>query len=148
MFFISPHKLFFGHVAKWLNYKDQVNFKFYDVTAWLTNNCKHILPNISRNKSNQTIKFGQLIEYNRDMFLLKNNAQNVVEKFVPDPFFKNWNWVYLWIKSFIVCFYCMPSWGLSKYIETKLQVACFYFILSFFLNKKMSGTSLLPSFSV
>ena len=28
----------FGHVAKRLDKKDKVNFKFYDVTAWLTNN--------------------------------------------------------------------------------------------------------------
>ena len=32
----------------------------------------HILPNISPNKGNQTIKFGQLIEYNkRNIFLQK-----------------------------------------------------------------------------
>ena len=29
----------FGHVAKRLDKNDQVNFKFYDVTAWLTNKC-------------------------------------------------------------------------------------------------------------
>ena len=29
----------FGHVAKRLDKKDKVNFKFHDVTAWLTNNC-------------------------------------------------------------------------------------------------------------
>ena len=29
----------FGHVVKQLDKKDKVNFKFYDVTAWLTNNC-------------------------------------------------------------------------------------------------------------
>ena len=34
----------FGHVVKRLDKKDKVNFKFYDVTAWLTNNCNtHIL---------------------------------------------------------------------------------------------------------
>ena len=27
----------FGHVAKQLDKKDMVNFKFYDVTTWLTN---------------------------------------------------------------------------------------------------------------
>ena len=29
----------FGHVAKWLDKKDKVNFMFYDVTAWLTSDC-------------------------------------------------------------------------------------------------------------
>ena len=29
----------FGHVAKRLDKKDKINFKFYDVTAWLSNNC-------------------------------------------------------------------------------------------------------------
>ena len=28
----------FGHEEKRLDYKDKVNFKIYDVTAWLTNN--------------------------------------------------------------------------------------------------------------
>ena len=31
----------------------------------------NILPDISRNKSNQTMKFGQLIEYNMKNILLK-----------------------------------------------------------------------------
>ena len=29
----------FGHIAKRLDKKDKVNFKFYDISAWLTNNC-------------------------------------------------------------------------------------------------------------
>ena len=29
----------FGHVTKRLDKKDKVNIKFYDVTAWLANNC-------------------------------------------------------------------------------------------------------------
>ena len=31
----------------------------------------HILPNISRSKGNQTVKFGQLIEYNKRNISLK-----------------------------------------------------------------------------
>ena len=40
----------------------KVNFKIYDVTAWLTNNSItiNILSNISLSKGNQTMKFGQL----------------------------------------------------------------------------------------
>ena len=29
----------FGHVTKQLDKKDEVNLKFYDVTAWLANTC-------------------------------------------------------------------------------------------------------------
>ena len=49
------------------------------------------------------------------------------EKLVPDSFLKNENS----LKFYIACFYCMPSSGLSKFIETKLQTTCFYLILSF-----------------
>ena len=57
----------------------------------------------------------------------------MVEKLVADPFLKNENWAYLWINSlklYTVCFYYMASWGLLKYIETKLQTTCFRLILS------------------
>ena len=46
-------------------------------------------------------------------------------------FLKSQNWAYLWINSlklYTVCFYGIPSWGLSKYIETKQQTTCFYLI--------------------
>ena len=47
VFFISAEKLFLfsrhlnfclDHVEKQLDYKDEANFKIYDVTTWLTNN--------------------------------------------------------------------------------------------------------------
>ena len=60
MLFVSPQKLFsflryfsfcldfLVMYRKGLIKKIKINFKFYDVTAWLTNNCNNILPNISR----------------------------------------------------------------------------------------------------
>ena len=42
LFFLEVFKLwswFLGHVTKRLDKKGKVNFKFYDVTAWLTSNC-------------------------------------------------------------------------------------------------------------
>ena len=50
-----------------------------------------ILPNISRSKVNQIMKFGQLIEHNMKIIFLENHTQNVVEKPFPDPFRKNQN---------------------------------------------------------
>ena len=43
-----------------------------------------IFCNISRSKG-QSIKLGQLIEYNREIFSLKNHTKNVREK-PEDPF--------------------------------------------------------------
>ena len=97
------------------------------------------MPNISRSKGNQAMKFGQLIECNTKNIFLKIHAQNVMERLVPDPFLKRSNWAYIWINSlkfYTVCFYSISSWGLSKYIETKLQITCFYLILSFFKKIK------------
>ena len=50
----------------------KVNFEIYDVTTWLTNNQNtHIAQHFTK-KVNQTIKFGQLIEYNkRNIFIQK-----------------------------------------------------------------------------
>ena len=48
----------FGQVAKRLDKKDKVNFKFHDVTAWLTNNCNTHIHNIWRSKGYQKMKFG------------------------------------------------------------------------------------------
>ena len=61
--FISPQKLF-----SFSRYK--ANFKFCDVTAWLTNNCNTRITHILRSKGNRTINFGQLIECNmRSIFI-------------------------------------------------------------------------------
>ena len=40
----------------------------------------------------------------------------------------------------------MPSWGLSAYIETKLQTTYFYLIWSFFIKKKDLELVSLPHF--
>ena len=54
------------------------NFKNYDVKTWWQKIAIYKLPNNSRSKDNQTMKFGQLIKYNtRNIFLEK--SQNVVE---------------------------------------------------------------------
>ena len=47
----------------------------------------HILPNISRSKGSQAMKFGHVIEYNmRNIFVEK--SQNVLEKLFADPYLK------------------------------------------------------------
>ena len=46
----------------------------------------HILANISQSKGNQTIKFGQLIKYNKRKIFLQNYVENEAERLVPDLF--------------------------------------------------------------
>ena len=111
----------------------------------------HILPNISTSKDNQAIKFGLLIECNMWNTFLEKSYTKCGKETGLRPFSEKLK--YLWIISlrfYTVSFYCMASWVLSKYIETKLQTTCFHLILSFNNNNNnnnRSGTSLLASFS-
>ena len=61
----------------------------YDIATWEQAVAIHILPNISRSKDNQTMKFGKLIEYNmRNIFLDKSYTKCGAKQF-PDPFLKS-----------------------------------------------------------
>ena len=47
----------------------------------------HILPNTSRKKGNQTMKFDRLIKYNaKNIFFSRNHAENGAWTLVPDLF--------------------------------------------------------------
>ena len=46
----------------------------------------HILPNISRSKDNQTMKFGQLIEYNKRETFVEKSYTKCDEETIPRPF--------------------------------------------------------------
>ena len=109
----------------------------------------HILQYISRNKDKQTMKFGQLIECNmRNIFFQKSYIKCAGDT-SPSHFPKNRNGAYLWINSleiYKVYFYCMLSWGLSKYIEIKFRPLAFTSYKAFLKNKKRSRTSVCISF--
>ena len=60
----------FGYVEKRLDKKVKFNSKFMTSQNGQQIITIHILPNTSRDKGNQAMKFGQLIEYNvRNFFL-------------------------------------------------------------------------------
>ena len=64
---------------------------------------------------------------------------NVVEKLVPDPFLKSHKLAYLrtnTLKFYTVSFYCMSSWGLLQYFETKQQTTCLPHIKVFWKIKR------------
>ena len=48
----------------------------------------HILPNISRNKGNQTMKFDQLIEYNMKNIFVENSIKKCRGETTPRSFSK------------------------------------------------------------
>ena len=85
----------------------------------------HILPNISRSKGNQIMKFGQLIEYNmRNIFRQKSYTKSG-EETIPRSFSKKSNLACVWIDSLkFVCLFLF-------YVTT-----CFYHIKSFFNKQK------------
>ena len=47
----------------------------------------HILPNISQSKGNQTIKFGQLIEYNKRNIFFQKLCRKWGKETSPRPLF-------------------------------------------------------------
>ena len=88
----------------------------------------YILPNILRSKGKHTIKFHQLIECTRNVFLEKLYTKFGGEA-SPRPFskklkLKNISGSTVWIAVkfvFIVC----PSQGLPKHIKSKVLITCF-----------------------
>ena len=66
-----------------------INFKIYDVTDWKINNYDTpiALPNISKSKGNQTMKFGQLIECNLTNYFLEKLYAKCGGEATPKPFF-------------------------------------------------------------
>ena len=79
---------FFDQVGKRLDKKAKVNVRICDVTEGQQIIVIHILPNISRSKVNQTLKFGQLIEYNMRYTFLKTSYTKYGEEASPRPFYK------------------------------------------------------------
>ena len=60
----------------------------YDVITWETSNCNTHIAQYLKKKSNETMKFGQFIEYNtRNVFLEKSNTK-CDEETIPRPFAK------------------------------------------------------------
>ena len=94
------------------------------------------------------MKFGQLIEYMNNMsnIFLEKSYTKCGGETSPRPSSQKLKLsisLDQYSKVLSVCFNCMASRGISKYIETKMQTTCFHLILGFFKKLKRSGTSLL-----
>ena len=62
--------------------------------------------------------------------LLKSLFKLVADKFILSTTEKSEGFIQYInsLRFYSVCFYCIPSWGLLKHIETKLQTTFFYLI--------------------
>ena len=107
---------FFGHVAKRLDRKDKVNFKFYDFTAWSTNTCNthiaHIVfsPTKVKGGSFLFLKSGQRGGSWKNM--LRNGGESLVEE----------GWVLFEREDFQI----VLSTFLQKIMFSLLMEYCFY----------------------
>ena len=66
--------------------KIRLTSKFMTSQPGLQTIAIHILPNISQSKGNQTMKFGQFIEYKKINIFFKNYAENEAGRLVQDLF--------------------------------------------------------------
>ena len=110
----------YGQVDKWLDWKVRLISKFMTSQSGKQIIVVHILPNTSRRKCNQKIKFGQLIWYKIRKILLQKSFTKYGGETIPRSFSKKSKLSICLEKFYIACFYCMPSWGLPQYIDTKL----------------------------
>ena len=100
MLFISPQKLF--SFSRYLNFsldflvmkqsdlirKIMLLLNFMTLQPGYQTIVIHILPNISRSKNNQIMKFDQLIECNMRNILLEKSYTKCGEEISPRPFFE------------------------------------------------------------
>ena len=68
--------------------RKKVNFNIHDVTTWITNNCNTQLPNISRSKGKQAMKFGKLIKYNMRNIFVEQSYTKCAGETIPRPLSK------------------------------------------------------------
>ena len=68
--------------------KAKVIFKIYDVISREKMIIIHILPEISKSKGNQTVKFGQLLQYNIRNIFLEVSCTKFGGETSPRPFTK------------------------------------------------------------
>ena len=63
-----------------------VDLKIFDVATWKTNNCNTHYANISRNKGNQSMQSGQLINYNTKSIFLEKSYTKFGNETIPRHF--------------------------------------------------------------
>ena len=101
MFFISPEKLFSKYSIFCLGFlameENDLIRKIRLISTFMTSQpgkqtmATHILTNISKSKGNQTMDFGQLIEYKMRNIFFEKSYTKWDEENIPRPFSKKSN---------------------------------------------------------
>ena len=142
-------------MEKRLDKNFKINFKNYYVTTWEIKTIKiHILPNILKGKTKQTMKSGLLIvyiAYYKKYIFLEKSYTKFGEQTSSRSFSENKSWAYLWIislKSYKICLHWVPKsrqgyWNILKLRCGPLSITSYK---AFLKNKKRSPTSLSASF--
>ena len=113
----------FGHIEKSDSIRRiRLNSTFMTSQPGLQTITIHILPNISRSKSNQIMKFGQLIEYNKIIFFLQKSCR----KWGRETSFRL---LFVFKKSFL--------WGKSKCSAAYFQYISIALNLAYKKNKQL-----------
>ena len=104
----------------------------------------HILPNISRSKGSQAMKFVQLIDYDTRNIFLEKSYRKCIEETIPRPFSKKLKLrISLNIFVFIVC----QVEGYQNILKLSCRSLAFVSYKDFLKSKRRSRTSLPVSFS-
>ena len=120
---------FFGQVEKGLIRKIRVILKSMRSQSGKQTITTHIFLNNWKSKGNKTFKFGQLIEYNMKKIFLEKSYSKSGGKTISRLFSKKSKLIISLDQKPKVLSPKdqMPSWRLSKDLETKLQTTCFDF---------------------
>ena len=104
------------------------------------------LSSFSRSKGNQTIRFGQLIEYNMRNYFLGKSYKKCSGEASPRRFYKKFKIEHIY-RSSVWNVIVYPSNGLPKYIKITVLTTCFYLISTTLKNKIRPVPNLPASFS-
>ena len=78
----------FDHVRKRLDQKAKVNFKIYDVTSCIINNYNTHIARCLKKQRQSDNEILSVKTISLEIFFLKNHAQNVMERLVPNRQFE------------------------------------------------------------
>ena len=135
MFFISPQKLFsfLRYLSLCLGFLVMQQTGLIRKIRYLSNFMTsqpglqaiviHILPNISRSKGNQTMKFGQLIECNMRNIFLKKSYTKCDGETSPRPFSEKLKFSVSLDQQCKICYSFFLLYAKLRAIET-LKLSC------------------------